>query len=400
LIPLFRGQAALQTWFRPIIQGKWFRGSTRRWWAAVTEAVFASVLLLTGVVLLSTFITLAIISARSGAEPSVSRLYFVVQLLIASALIIAGVAWIARLLWHVGVSAERRGAITARAGDLELLSEGNSDKLHLTELSKRRDDLPTVPRDRLLPQAGRVLGFRIFPSPRNLWRLISSALFSVITVSLLSILILIFVQSFEIRSPLVNQLSEFSEKITPKELSQIPSRPWLAVGLLLVFIPASCWSIYHFFRQLLKLAGIGPTSIELSKYPLKPGCECQLFLSQTGRVRLQVLDIALVCEEEVTYNQGTDIRTEQVVVYEERLLRQRGVSLRAGRPYETQLALNIPSTAMHSFKSTNNRVQWKIIVTAKAKKWPRLRRTFRILVHPNSRDLNKPPKNQIVGKTS
>jgi hypothetical protein len=390
----------LQNWFRPIIQGRWFRGSNRRWWASVTEAVFAAVLLLTGVVLLSTFITLAIISSRIGAEPTVSRLYFVVQLLIASALIIAGVVWIVRLLWHVGVSAERRGAITARTGDIEILNERILDELHLTELRKRRDDLPTVPRDRLLPQAGRVLGVRILPSPRNVWGLMSSALFSVVSVSLLSILVLICAQSFEIRSPLVSQLSELSEKITPKELSHIPSRPWLAVGLLLVFIPACGWSIYHFFRQLLKLAGIGPTSIELSSYPLKPGCDAQLFLSQTGRVRLQVLDVDLVCEEEVTYNQGTDIRTEQAVVYEERLLRQRGVSLRIGRPYETQLALSIPSTAMHSFKSTNNRVQWKIIVTAKAKSWPRLHRTFRILVHPNSHDLNKPPKNQLAGKTS
>lgn len=337
-------------------------------------------MLLTGTVLFSAFVTLAIIRSDIEGAPQASRLYVGVQLAIATALIVIGLSWIARLIWHVGVSAERRGAIAMKAGELEILNE----------LRKRRDDLPTIPRDRILPQPGRRLAFRIVPWARNVWGLVSSAIFSMIAVALLSILVLICTKSYFEQSTIVHQLGELSDQIAPAEISRIPERPWLAAALLLVFVPAAGWSIYHFFRQLIKLAGVGPTSIELSEYPLKPGRKSELFLSQTGRVRLQLLDVELICQENVTYNQGTDIRTESAIIFQQRLLRHRGATLSSGKPFEASLEFEIPATAMHSFKSTNNQVQWKIIVIAKAKNWPRLKRTFQILVFPNSRDSKNP----------
>ena len=163
-------------------------------------------------------------------------------------------------------------------------------------------------------------------------------------------------------SALGNQFNELSEKIAQAKLATVPQQPWLAGGLLLVFVPAAGWSVFHFFRQLIKLAGIGPTSVELSKYPLTPGNTYKLFLSQTGRVRLQLLKVELICEEHVTYNQGTDIRTETVVVFSNRLMRQRGVSLTAGRAFETELEFELLASVMHSFNSTNNRVQWLSLI--------------------------------------
>ncbi len=376
----FRTGKDLQRWFRWIIEGTWFRGSNRRWWAGVTEAFFATTMLLTGTVLFSAFVTLAMIRSDIEGTPQASWLYVVVQLAIATALFAIGLSWIARLIWHVGVSAERRGAIAVKAGQLEILNE----------LRKRREDLPTIPRDRMLPQPGRRLAFQIVPWPRNIWGLISSAIFSMIAVALLSILVLICTKSYFEPSSLVQQLGALSEQITPAEISRISDRPWLAAALLFVFVPAAGWSIYHFFRQLIKLAGVGPTSIELSQYPLKPGGKFHLFLSQTGRVRLQLLELELICQENVTYNQGTDIRTESEIIFQQRLLRHRGATLSSGKPFEAELEFELPDSAMHSFKSTNNQVQWKIIVIAKAKNWPRLKRTFQILVFPNSRDSKHP----------
>lgn len=378
----------MQRSFRWLIEGTWFRGSNRRWWAGVTEAFFATTMLLTGTVLFSTFVTLAIIRSDIAGAPQASGLYVAVQLSIATALVLIGLSWIARLIWHVGVSAERRGAIAVRAGELEILNE----------LRKRREDLPTIPRDRLLPQAGRKLAFRIIPWPRNVWGLVSSAVFSMIAVALLSILVLICVKSYFDQLSIIKQLGKLSEQIAPAEISQIPKHPWLAGALLLVFVPAAAWSIYHFFRQLIKLAGVGPTSIELSEYPLRPGGKFELFLSQTGRSRLQLLDVDLICEENVTYNQGTDIRTESAIIFQQRLSRHRGLTLSSGKPFETELQFELPESAMHSFKSTNNRVQWKIIVIAKAKNWPRLKRTFQVLVFPKSRD-SKSPTDPVAGGT-
>ena len=375
----------MQRWIQLIVLGNWFRGSNRRWWAGVIEALIAATLLLGGFVFLSASITLAIIEAKAG-NVSVFGLHFILRVIIATFLILIGFGWIIRLLWHVGVSAERRKAITARASELEILSE----------LRNRREDLPTVPHDGLVPLPGKVLPFQIVASPRNVWRLVSAALSSAITVSISSILFLIFATPWMTESYLGNQFNELSETIAPPELVGETGQPWLAGGLLLVFLPAAGWSIYHFFRQLIKLSGVGPTSVELSNYPLKPGTSCKLFLSQTGRVRLQSLKVKLICEEQVTYNQGTDIRTETAVVFANRMMRQRGISLTIGRPFETELEFELPPTAMHSFKSNNSRVQWKIVVTAKAKNWPLLTRTFRILVFPDSLDTKKNPATVAV----
>ena len=370
----------MQRWIRLLIEGNWLRGSNRQRLAGVAEALVAASFLLGGFVFLSISITLAIIHAQNG-NVSIIDLHFILRVIIATFLILIGLGWIIRLLWHVGVSAERREAISAQADELEILRE----------LRHRREDLPTVPRDRLVPQPGRTLPFRIVPLSRNVWGLVTAALLSTITVSLSSILVLICAKPWLTESALGSQFNELSEKIAEAKLATLPQQPWLAGGLLLVFIPAAGWSIFHFFRQLIKLAGVGPTSVELSKYPLTPGNSYKLFLSQTGRVRLQLFEVELICEEQVTYNQGTDIRTETAVVFSNRLMRQRGVSLTAGKAFETELEFELPASAMHSFNSTNNRVQWKIIVTAKAKKWPNLTRTFRILVFPTSRDTKKNP---------
>jgi hypothetical protein len=96
------------------------------------------------------------------------------------------------------------------------------------------------------------------------------------------------------------------------------------------------------------------------------------------------LDVRLICQEEATYNQGTDIRTEQATVLNQRLLRRRGIWVTPGNPFEAEFEFFIPAEAMHSFKSPNNRIQWKIVVSAQAKKWPRLNRVFAVSVYPAS----------------
>lgn len=335
----------------------------------MVEAAFAAALLLAGVVLLVLNITLAVIQPASQ-RLHVSVEVFSLQLILSAALIVIGASWIAWLLWHVGVSAERRGAIASRAHELELLKE----------LRQRREDLPTVPRDRYPPRAGRVLGFRLTPSPRNVWGLLMAATFSIVLVALGTVLILIVINAFR---PPLTWIDELEQRFGNPDLGRIPNRTWFAAALSIPICLAACWSIYQFFRQLLKLTGIGTTSVEISGYPLLPGKSYDVFLSQTGRVRLKLLDVSLVCQEEATYNQGTDIRTERTTTVEIQLFRRRGVSIRRGKPFETEFCLKIPDGAMHSFKSQNNRVQWKIIVTGKAKNWPRLRRNFTVSVYPS-----------------
>ena len=107
-------------------------------------------------------------------------------------------------------------------------------------------------------------------------------------------------------------------------------------------------------------------------------------MTQPGRVRLRVIDIVLVCAEEATFRQGTDIRSESRVVYQQRLLRKRGVVVEPNEPFQTDFTLRVPNRAMHSFHAANNKVTWQIVVQCLAKGWPEFRRVFPVLTCPPS----------------
>ncbi len=214
-----------------------FSRANRGWWAGIAETGLAATMLMFGVIGLALSLTLAVIYSTSS-ELYISVGYFSLQLVVSFVLIGLGSYGIISLLWKVGVSDERRGAIVSRAGEIDLLNE----------IRKRREDLPTVPMDRFPPAQGNELPFKLIPSPRNVWGLISAAIFSISFVALATILVSTAVAKWRIGTP-----------------------DWLAAGLALAIFLAASWSIYQFFRQSLKLAGIGSTSLEISDYPLVPG---------------------------------------------------------------------------------------------------------------------------------
>lgn len=315
---------------------------------AIAEAALAGILVLLGVILLAVTITMtALYSTPHQLYISVG--YLSLRIILALLLITSGSYFIISLLWKVGVSRERREALVNRAGEIDLLNE----------FRRRREDIPTVPVEP--PLQGTVLPYRLLCSRRNLWMLISLAAMSTTLVAIASILF-------------------------PTAIATGPSAN--PRSLATVFLPIICiaaaWFLYRFFRQLLKLTGIGPSSIEISQYPLFPNSKCTMRLFQPGRIRLKALTVWLVCQEEATYDEGTDIRTERRDVFRQRLFRKRSVDVSPDHPFEVEFDLEIPDQAIHSFRSANNRIQWKIIVQAEAKKWPTLNRTFRLSVYPRS----------------
>ncbi len=326
-----------------------FGGRARLWWAAFIEAIFGALLLVLGVVLLASFITLAVIYS-SPSELYVSVWSFALQLIVAVALIAIGGYQMISTAWQTGASAERRGAIVSRAGEIELLNE----------LRTGRENLPNVPSDKYPPVRGEKLRFRLFGSRRNTWGILTTALLTMLFAPLAVVL----------------TLTTFAD-------IQQGWVDWLGIGLSVAITLAAFWSIYQFFRQWMRITGVGSPALEISRYPIVPGKKVELHLSQPGKVRLNLLDITIVCEEEATYNQGTDIRTERNVVFSERLLRRRGIKLSPDEAFEETIELSLPTDAMHSFQSANNRVQWKIIVQGNARGWPRQERSFAISVVPS-----------------
>jgi len=140
--------------------------------------------------------------------------------------------------------------------------------------------------------------------------------------------------------------------------------------------------LVYFVYRLLVASGIGPTLVEISAHPLLPGHRYRLFLSQSGRLHLSSFEVRLVSEEEATYRQGTNRRTETRCVWKSEVYHAADVEIRPGKPLEIECDLEIPARAMHSFQADHNAVNWTLVVEGKPRRWPRYRRPFPLIVHP------------------
>jgi hypothetical protein len=149
--------------------------------------------------------------------------------------------------------------------------------------------------------------------------------------------------------------------------------PFALVGLGLILF---------FVRKFLAAAGIGPTLVEISDQPLYPSQRYQVFLQQSGRLKINRLEVLLVCEEETTFRHGTDTRMESRIVAQQSLMLCRNAEVRHGVPFETDGELEVPRGAMHSFKSQHNEVNWKVQVHLGVAGWPAYERSFPVIVYP------------------
>ena len=162
------------------------------------------------------------------------------------------------------------------------------------------------------------------------------------------------------------------------------SPDWMLTAFIIPFALMGIGLIVLFFRRLLLSSRIGPTMVEISDQPLEPGGRYQLFLSQTGRLKINSLDVLLVCDEGATYRHGTDARTESRRVYQQPVLHRDQCRIQPGVPFQADCEFELPPGAMHSFKSRHNEVSWKVVVKGRLAAWPDYERSFPIIVHPAS----------------
>jgi hypothetical protein len=153
-------------------------------------------------------------------------------------------------------------------------------------------------------------------------------------------------------------------------------------GLLVPFAVIGVWVARYFLSQLRRQAGVGATIVEISHHPLVPGDEFEIFVSQTGRLRLKRLTVQLVCQEESFYRQGTDVRVDRHECFTQILCKEREVSVDPMAPWEQQLNSVLPPEVMHSFVGSHNAIGWKIVVTGESRPWPSFCRSFPVVVHP------------------
>ncbi|MEM8734010.1 MAG: hypothetical protein AAGG44_07305 [Planctomycetota bacterium] len=198
--------------------------------------------------------------------------------------------------------------------------------------------------------------------------------------------------------------------------------------LLLPFLAVSFFATRWFFRLFLQRLGIGPTAVEVDVLPMLPGGDYRIYMCQYGRVDFRGLKVSLVASEEVTYEQGTDVRTEsrehtRIPVLVKRMdAGAQDVHLGAGdentastpglvrpersesgdstgepgeaneidlvadpeKPLELDCFVSLPIDIMHSFHSEHNALVWRIVVEGECAKWPAFCRSFPVAVYPRS----------------
>jgi len=251
-----------------------------------------------------------------------------------------------------GKSAERRAAIAKRAAALDpFLGNG-----------RVKPDFPNVPLGTNITNSpGTTLAFRLPVATSGAWALFVTLVACLLWNGLVSIFVVFAVGSHLAGEP-----------------------DWFLTVFIVPFVLIGIGLVVFFFRQLLVTTGIGPTLVEVSDQPLYPGERYRLFLSQTGRLKIDLLEVLLACEEETTYRHGTDTRTETRRVYQQPVFQMEGFEVQRGLPFETDCEIEVPAGAMHSFKSDHSEVNWKVVVKGKASGWPEFERSFPVIVHPLS----------------
>ena len=157
---------------------------------------------------------------------------------------------------------------------------------------------------------------------------------------------------------------------------------WFLSCFALAIVALACFTVYQFLRELIVASWMGPTTVEISEMPLVPGGEYAVYLNQAGNLRVRRLQILLICDEETTFLQGTDIRHDQQRVYQQEICGREDFEIDAAQAVEEHCQLTIPAEAMHSYKSRYNAINWKLVVELRAADWPLYQRTFPLIVYP------------------
>jgi hypothetical protein len=147
----------------------------------------------------------------------------------------------------------------------------------------------------------------------------------------------------------------------------------LAIAAVLLYFGGRSWLIQ---------TRVGPTGVELSSHPIRPGEPFELLLNQAGPLRLRRLWVQLICEEEVSYRQGTDTRTEKKCVWRQVVFDAADLEVARDASLAWRGQAELSAGAMHSFRAPHNGVRWKVLVHGEPAGLPKYERDFPVVVAP------------------
>ena len=283
--------------------------------------------------------------------PEQSPDFWLMLLIVGSLLSISGGGLLLSYI-HYGISRERRRAITQKRPALDLLKEN--------VLST--DRFPSIPSDaNIIDSPGTHLRYRLPRFESSFWPMLAASLFA---LSWLAVSVTLLVA------------------VITRILDSQPD--WMVTAMLLASIVVTRWATRYCYRQLRFFTRVGTTMMEISHHPLLPGSRCEGFLLLSGSMKLRSLRLELVCEEQATYRQGTDLRIESHPAFKEEIAVLKNCDLRSDRVLEHKFQFSIPESAMHSFRGEHNQVQWKLVVRGRPESLARFTRSFLLIVHPRN----------------
>lgn len=161
------------------------------------------------------------------------------------------------------------------------------------------------------------------------------------------------------------------------------NQTWSGIGLfmalfLVPFVAIGIGLIGGVFYQAMALFNPRPL-ITVSQGVAHPGDALDVRWEFTGRTdRLTRLQLSLEGREEATYRRGTDTVTDKETFARIQLLDTTDlIALHAG-----SARLQIPASAMHSFKAPNNKIVWALKLHGNIPRWPDVKEEFPFEISP------------------
>lgn len=320
-------------------------------WGSFGEAVFYAALVAAGLCFAGLLLTGAVGIGPESAAPGWMRGWlWIFILLIPGALLAFGVAGVARTVRDWGKSEERRAAAEGLGTLLESMGQSPA----------AQHPFPGVPAcDDLVNSPGTILRYRLpIESPES-WTLVGMGLFAGLWNAVL--VVLAVSAGIDIASGRIE---------------------WVLLAVLVPFVLIGVTGIVIFIRRLVLTTAVGTTQLEICDHPLLPESSYDVLLAQSGSGMLRSLVLTLEIEEMASFRQGTDTRTERVIVWRDIVKEWTNLEITPGVRFETHVTVAIPAGAMHSFGSGHNAVRWRLVVRGQPERWPGFVRVFPVVVHP------------------
>jgi hypothetical protein len=150
------------------------------------------------------------------------------------------------------------------------------------------------------------------------------------------------------------------------------------LSFLSIFIIIGLGTLFLAGQSFLQL--FNPTvQLALSRTPLHLGDNVIVKWELAGRYdRVQRLTIVLEGRESARYRRGTDTHTDTKVFFRQTIAdAAKQVEIVKG-----QKPLSIPATTMHTFDSSDNHIEWKIVVKGEIPNWPDINDEMKLAILP------------------